>query len=445
MSEAGKDANARPQNTDSDSLPLRTLSRVAPQSVQIAKDHAIVAKSAWCGLVFSLAVVITVLNVLPPIPVGYRVTSQVLASPQRVEALKKQLVQHRETLASLKDIEDESHPECVLVSVRVLDDQSKSKARRPANWQVGSEHDHDVLLEVVSQWKQRTTTGKVHRWLEELTKADNRVARQVDSGRSERFSRWEVQVQQHYLKQFRQSQARLAEAAQQDSQSESDGTTDRVPTRLASMSTGTGKTPSATLSATLASSPRSTIVTGNPSNSASEIEEALVRELEQAAAREKSANVNVQQDVSRLSGSLTVSGSPRVHAAPGNIPTVLLFSMFILTVASAAIGGWANHRAHSGGTFYAEDVAATMQLLGLPILASVELPRTQLDGMDVAIQRRLSNYRRWLVSKSLALSELILLIWCMAITIRVVLDPLWRALLWENPLAGLSRLFTGLP
>ncbi len=49
------------------------------------------------------------------------------------------------------------------------------------------------------------------------------------------------------------------------------------------------------------------------------------------------------------------------------------------------------------------------------------------------------------MQQCLALAELIVLFWCLAILIRMVLDPFVRGLVWEDPLSALARLFVGLP
>ncbi len=145
MSEAGKDANARPQLAG-DSLPVRTIARVAPQSVQLAKDHALLGRSVWCGLVCALVAVITVVNLLPPAGVGYQVTNQILVSPKRFELLQQELKKSVPTSS-----------EATLVEVKLLDE---AKTQRLAN-----QNESQVLLQVRSQWAERTTAARLQRWL----------------------------------------------------------------------------------------------------------------------------------------------------------------------------------------------------------------------------------------------------------------------------------------
>jgi hypothetical protein len=286
-----------------------------------------------------------------------------------------------------------------------------------------------MLLEVVSHWRSRTDSGRVHRWLSDLTKTDERTLRHFDAARAQRFARWEVQAHEHYLKHYRHTRSH------EDADNGGEATagplqltsaTDRVPTKFASLS-------------------NPEIVTSANATTQVDIEKQLLQELEQAALREKNAAADVENQASKVAGVLNLSGSPRVHAAPGRMPTSMIASLFVLALAGGAIGGWANHRAQSGGTFYARDVAMSMQLLGLPVLGRVHLPVAHVSALDGILKKKLTDYRRRLVQQSLALSEFVVLFWCLAIGIRMVLDPLWRAMLWENPLAALGRLFVGLP
>jgi hypothetical protein len=79
------------------------------------------------------------------------------------------------------------------------------------------------------------------------------------------------------------------------------------------------------------------------------------------------------------------------------------------------------------------------------VLGIMRLPNSGVQTLPQSIGGRLSSVRRRLTQQLLALSELVVMFWCLAIAIRVVLDPLWRAMLWESPLAALGRLFFGLP
>lgn len=410
---ASKDVDAREPALVSAVKPVRALSPLAPQSVQLAKDHALVANSAWCGVVFSIALVITAVNVMPPVPVGYRVSTQVLTSSQRLQTLQRQLVAHRADQTSCVGMQTQ------LLAVDVLDAQSQVAASRSE-----SEPEPLTLVEVRSLWPGRTTTSQVRKWLSELTRASENRAAATPSASQERFARWEAQVREHYLKQFRQSRTAVSESVI-GSNTRLASNTQKPLTRFASLTT-----------------PQQPI---SPEEVRAEVESTLVRECEIANARCANVEASVAQRAAKLDGVLTLSGSPHVRAFPGPVPVPMVLSIVVLALAGGALGGWANHRAQSGGTFRPVDVASNMHMLGLPMLGFVTLHGASIAATQGAVRRRISITRRWVVVQLLACSELVVLFWCLAIAIRLVLDPLWRAMLWDSPLAALGRLFIGLP
>ena len=416
MGQAGKDVKALDSGIDSAAKPVPGLSHSAPPSVQLAKDHALLANSAWCGVVFSIALVVTAVNLIPPVPVGYGVSAQVLTNSKRVETLKRQLAVHRvgQALAMGKQTQ--------LLAVEVLDSHTQIRSARSA-----AEQEPLTLVEVRSLWPGRTTAGEVRKWLSELTRDTENKSITSPLGSQQRFARWEAQVREHYLKQFRQSSFTDDMTPAKGVVQLASGTSSKPPTRFAALSM---TVPPQEASATTA---------------ATEIEKTLVRELEIANARCANVAASTAQRASKLEGMLTLSGAPRVRALPGRVPVPMALSIIVLALAGGALGGWANHRAQSGGTFHPVDVANNMHMLGLPLLGCVRLHCAGVAATHSAVRRRISSTRRWAVQKLLSCSELIVLFWCLAIAIRLVLDPLWRAMLWDSPLAALGRLFIGLP
>ena len=443
MSEAGKDAIARPQ-LSGDSLPVRTLARVAPQSVQLAKDHTLLGRSVWCGLVCALAAVITVVNLLPPAHVGYQVTNQVLVSPQRYELLKQELKKPAP-----------SSGEATLLSVKLLDDKS-SRLNKP--------HEDQVLVEVNSQWAARTSTPRLHKWLNDISTLNERSLSNNEAARIHRFARWEVQVREHYLDQHRQ--ALLAKKASESDAARND-IADAAPSKFPSnIKLASSPTKPRIKFATLGESKPAEAdkgTTGAPvtpnegaleligplteeaPSPSDEFEKQLHQELEVAKRLEHDISGAVTHQAIEASGKLTLAGVGRVSAMPDRIPRNQVLSIFVLALAAGALGGWVNHRAQSGGTYLAADVSRNLELLGLPMLGNVRLPSSELTGVEGEVSRRFVDVRRWLMQQCLALAELVVLFWCLAILIRLVLDPLWRGLVWEDPLSGLARLFVGLP
>lgn len=451
MSEAGKDANARPELAG-DSLPVRTIARVAPQSVQLAKDHALLGRSVWCGMVWALVAVITVVNLLPPVSVGYKVTNQILVSPKRYELLQAELKKTHPTAS-----------DAVLLNVKLLDD---AKTRRLAN-----PNESQLLLQVTSQWPERTSALRVHKWLNTISTIDHRTIAHSDVARIQRFARWEVQTRQIYLQQHRDALlASKAAAVDADTGNLADGAKSKYSSNIKLASNpdkprvkfATLGAAKETASASTAESASNTAINGAASSSESglelsgpatgedaspsdDFEKQLQQELEAARQVERHVNTEVATQALQASGKLTLAAPGRVSAVPERMPRNQVLSIIILAMAVGALGGWVNHRAQSGGSFRAIDVGRNLQLLGLPILGNVVLPTSELDGIEGEVTRHFTDVRRWLMQQCLALAELMLLFWCLAILIRMVLDPLWRGLVWENPLSALARLFVGLP
>ncbi len=443
MSEASKDANARPAQAG-DSLPVRTLARVAPQSVQLAKDHALLGRSAWCGMVCALAAVITVVNIMPPAAVGYKITTQIQVSPKRYEQLKQELQRAQP-----------SSSEAALMDIKLLDDTTGLRRTQP--------QDSQVLLEVSSYWGERTTAQRVHKWLNSISALNEQAVSHIEAARVQRFARWEVQTRQHYLNQYQLD--RLSKKAAQAGTSAAEiaeSTPPKYPNNIKLASSpskprvkfatlGESKSEEAEanqapVESTADSSLELNSAQPTEDKSPSDAYEQLLQaELEAAKKIEQDVSSEVASQAAKASGKLTMIRAGRVSAVPDRMPRNQVLSILVLAVAMGALGGWVNHRAQSGGTYRAVDVSHNLQLLGLPVLGNVHLPTSELAGIEGEITRRVVDVRRWLMQQCLALAELVVLFWCLAILIRLVLDPLWRGLVWENPLSGLARLFVGLP
>jgi hypothetical protein len=411
MDEAGEGAKACKETAGGAPVPAGPADALRQPHALLTQHHSLLTKSVWCGLVFALALVLTAINLLPPAPVGYRVSTRMFASPQRLEVLKRKLMAHASAAPG--------GPQ--LLGIDMLDAEPQAVDRaKPLS-------DPLTLIEVRSLWPTRTDSHQVHQWLNALTEPDQRSLSKVDAANAERFARWEFETAQHYLKHFRHTRRRFVEQ-EEGQQATLTSAADGPPTRFASLSS----TPS-------------DISQPQTSAAADAVEARLVQEVQQAAAREKTIASAAQEQALKLSGILTLAGSPRVRAQPNRVPTAMVLSIIVLGLAGGAIGGWAHHRAQSGGIFYAAEVARSMDDLGLPTLGVLHIAGAGLQATAGHVQRRVTHFRRWAIQKSLTLTEWIVMFWCMAIAIRLVLDPVWRTMLLDNPLAALGRLFVGLP
>ncbi len=401
--------------THAESLSMRSITRLAPHSVQLAKEHAFLAKSAWCGLVVAVAVVLCSLNAFPPVPVNYRITTQVVATPLRLEQIRKQLKSDEAVGTKAR-----------LVSVQTLDAHTVNSKRRNS--------EHLTLVEVNSVWPSRTTGTELMQWLDEVSKVDAADLKQSDLTSAIRMAHWEVQAAEGYLTQFRERKQLMAANDADKSILNSVAKTDKPagsPMRLASMS-------SKSADDSLASS-----ATGDSDDA--ETEARLIKALEAAKQAEKLATSQAQSQIAQVAGQLSISGAPKVRALPGRVPNYMIYSVIVLAFCGGAIGGWIHHSSQSGGVFYPTDVARAMSVLGLPILGAVRLKGIEPKNTSHSLLSNLTSGQRWIVQKLQLTAEVVVLFWCMTLVIRICLDPLWRTMLWDSPLAALGRLFLGLP
>jgi len=412
MSDHSKEAPAAGKAATDESLTSLASAEGLSRGWSSAKDQSLLQQAIWCGTVFALAVVFVSLNLMPPVPVGYCVSTQVIASPQRLETLRQRM--HDAAHSCKAEASDD--PE--LIGLQLLDDHSRSLLGQKV-------HETLALVEVRSLWPTRTSSGKVNRWLSELTQTDERTISQFDTASQERFARWEVEAREHYLRHFRYLHGHVDGDPANSGIGKLVGTSDRLPTRFASLSASpldkaTGK-------------------------SGTDIETELMHDLEAAQTNVLRTSTELQDQASEAAGTLTLTGENRVRAQPGKVPSYLVFSVLVLAIASGAIGGWAHHRVQSGGLYAACEVAKSLDQLGIPIMGCLDARYGVPNARAYSFQRRLLAFGGRIVKHGTTCSELLLLFWCLAIVMRLVLDPLWRAMLWESPLAAFGRLFVGLP
>ena len=119
--------------------------------------------------------------------------------------------------------------------------------------------------------------------------------------------------------------------------------------------------------------------------------------------------------------------------------------MFALACGSCA--GWLRHRLQSGGAFEPELVANQLAADGLAVIDLLNLGGIRGDPHDwfEATGRRATRISRSMACGLTTISEWAVMIWCGGIALRFILDPLWRNVLVDSPLAGLGRLVIGLP
>ena len=368
------------------------------------ESRLLLRKAPWCGIVFALGVVITSLNFLPPVGVSYRLESRAMVSPVRLEQLKQLASEHEKMPLS------EGLP-ARLLGVRVLDDGSTDLVNNASNEKL-------ILVAIDSHWLNKCNEEQHSLWLERLSKADVANTNETETARLARQARWALAATEHYV-------------AQNQYLNETKPSSTRTTFELAS----TQKS-SPGVSATLAAQ-------RSPLGPTSELEEQL------AAAQSKLSETELawQQEIEQSSGTIRVAGAPEASAVAGTIPLWMAVSVLVLGLASGTAAGWIQHRLQSGGAYDPTFVSRQLALQGVPVAGEVELPGEMIDGTDwiELAGRKASDASRRTARQLTQISEWAVAFWCIMIVARIVLDPLWRNVLLDSPLAAFGRLLAGMP
>ncbi len=147
-----------------------------------ANSSSLLKQSLWCGAVCAVAIVLTSLNLCPPVDVKYKVTTRVVVSKHRLEQLKSTLERDRKIIATgkLRYVQ--------LYSLKLLDEV---------------ERDGLLLVELESLWTGRASPTHIETWLTKVSQTDPSKLIASDEARTERFARWEAETAKHYLKHHR--------------------------------------------------------------------------------------------------------------------------------------------------------------------------------------------------------------------------------------------------
>ncbi len=381
-----------------------------------ADSSTLIKQSVWCGAVCALAVVLTSLNMYPPVNVQYKVNARVVVSQARLEQLKTVLERDRKVIASgrLRYVQ--------LYKLNLLDEVK---------------NDGLLLVELESLWTGRASATHIEAWLSTVTKTDPRKLVNSAEAREERYARWQAETAKHYLKhhQYVCAATRTLPTANTSLASSSIDTANngKVPAKFATLS-GSGDAP-------VAATPISgQLEFADPVV----IEKKLTDSVKQAEAVAGKAQHSFSKALERHAGAIELVGTPRVRSKTSHIPTWMSASVVILAMATGAIASLLQYRAHSGGAYDPEFVAKQLAIDGLPVVVALKLaplgPETTsrttgfVTAMKNTVGRHLSN-----------LGEGLLMIWCVTITCRILFDPLWRTVAIESPLAAFGRLVTGMP
>ncbi len=149
----------------------------------------------------------------------------------------------------------------------------------------------------------------------------------------------------------------------------------------------------------------------------------------------------------QAAGVIEFSEASRVRPLSHPIPLWMAASVLLLGVFSAASASWVQQRLHAGGVYDPRQLVATLRQAGLPVVDMVELSSDweTPNGMLSRMRLRASQTARRIASNMTLACEWVLWFWVYTLAIRLVLDSMWRQVLFDNPLAALGRILWGLP
>ncbi|MEZ6135310.1 MAG: hypothetical protein R3C53_10410 [Pirellulaceae bacterium] len=381
------------------------------------QPHLMMRRATWCGIVFALAVLLTALNLVPPVDVRYTLTSQIVVSEARLTAVEAVCAKHSRQL-----LEDQTAG--LIRRIRVLDRGVGDVLDKH-----DAAHRELALVEIDSLWLTRCDEQTYAAWLDNLTRSAEEQAGTTEHAANARFARWELETARHYAARHQFLAARPIGSSNSDGRTfqlaaapESDRISATLASRQTSSASGLELAPSADL-------------------------EQLERQVEAAQRKVAETELACQRQIEQSSGPLRITGGPVATPSSTTIPFWLAASVLVLGLAAGSTAGWLQHRLQSGGVYDPEEVARQLQSQGLPLSGTVELSSESLEATDwMAHALRKSSETSRLTARQLTrISEWVLGFWCILIFVRLLSDPMWRGVFIESPLAALGRLLAGMP
>jgi hypothetical protein len=368
-----------------------------------AESSTLIKQSVWCGAVCALAVVLTTLNMYPPVNVQYKVFTRAVVSPVRLEQLKNVLERDRKIIASgrLRYAQ--------LFKLKMLDE---------------AKHDGLFLVELESLWTGRATSTHIQAWLTTVTKTEPRKLVESTEAKEDRFARWQAETAKHYLKHHQYLSSTDSSLAKTQLASNSGPPSKGIPAKFAHLASGTGQ-----------------LEFDNPVV----VEKKLVETVKHAKATVDKTEKQFAIALEKHAGAIEVVGEPRVRSKTSPIPTWMSASVLILAIATGSIASLLQYRIQSGGAYDPKFVGNQLAIDGLPVLAEVKLPALGHETTTSSPNGLLNALKNTTGRHLAVLGENLMLIWCFAIICRMLFDPLWRSVALESPLAAFGRLVTGMP
>ncbi len=405
------------------------------------QSRLLMKRSTWCGIVCGLLVVITALNAFPPADVSYRARTELFVSQYRFEHLQN--LAHRDAEAWL---EGQSAPIQVM-GISVLDQSQAATASKLQLAESEPRSGELLLVEIKTHWQKSFSEQQLLSWLDENSQpAIEQVDESLATQRS--VASWKLKAAEHYIARKNY----LAPVVDEDSKGESLASNSRDKFTLAGGSTKP-QFGFASLSRTQpaefgSQSPTAVVVGGSeaPVDTAS-VQTQLEEELLLAKTELENIQSTWQTRLAGRAGALEVAQPTDLDPTSSPIPLWMAASILILGCCSAASAGWIQHRLQAGSVFDPARVASQLSDSGVPLLTSVHLDDRYAasDDWTDQLHKYASLARRFFATRIVRLSEWALWFWVYMIAFRLVLDPMWRSVLLESPLAALGRVLVGMP
>jgi hypothetical protein len=398
---------------------------VSTASEPTVESRGLIRKAAWCGIVFALAILIGVLNLMPPVSVHYRIKSQVVISESRLNQLQQRTKADREK-SRVGDADS-----IRLIQVNVLD-----HTRHEASLTSKAEAQKVILVELLSDWSGRFSEENYLRWLEETTQARDSLTGDDAIADRARVARWELEAAKHYVARHKFLNEPVV-APEQVAEQPKEAAFDLV---------GFPQTDAA--SRTVEAIPavhRNSLSNISEPNQA--VQDQLVGQLKLAEQRAQAAELAWQQRRSQAAGLLQIASPPMITPKSNPIPWWMAISVIVLGVAAGSTAGWIQHRLQSGGAHDPSRVAEQLTLENLPVSLRLEIAGEEVDQADwvEAASRRAGQTSRKTAQRLTQISEGALAFWVLLILFRLGTDSLWFKVMLDSPLAALGRLMAGMP